>query len=111
MKNSNDILLIDRDNNFLAYFIGVLQTAGYTVHTAMGMRGALSALAKYPVQLIISGKELQDASGHNFLRFIKSDPLRENIPLMFLVSIKDQGRPFAAFELGAADYLVYPVES
>ena len=111
MKNSNDILLIDRDNNFLAYLIGVLQTAGYTVHTAMEMRGALSALAKHPIGLIISGKELQDTSGNNFLRFIKSDPLRENIPVMFLVSVKDQGRPFAAFELGAADYLVYPIES
>ena len=110
MKNSHDILLIDRDKTFLDYLIGVLQTAGYTVHSAMEMRGALSALAKYPVELIISGKDLQDTSGHNFLRFIKSDPLRENIPLMFLVSIKDQGRPFAAFELGAADYLVYPVE-
>jgi DNA-binding response OmpR family regulator/predicted Ser/Thr protein kinase len=111
MKNSNDILLIDRDNTFLAYLIGVLQTAGYTVHTAMEMRGALSILAKHPIGLIISGKELQDTSGNNFLRFIKSDPLRENIPVMFLVSVKDQGRPFAAFELGAADYLVYPIES
>jgi DNA-binding response OmpR family regulator/predicted Ser/Thr protein kinase len=111
MKNSNDILLIDRDNNFLAYLIGVLQTAGYTVHTAMEMRGALSALAKHPIGLIISGKELQDTSGNNFLRFIKSDPLREKIPVMFLVSVKDQGRPFAAFKLGAADYLVYPIES
>ncbi len=110
MKKNNDILLIDRDKTFLDYLIGVLQTAGYSVHTAMEMRGALSALAKYPVGLIISGKDLQDTSGHNFLRFIKSDPLRENIPLMFLVSIKDQGRPFAAFELGAVDYLVYPVE-
>jgi CheY-like chemotaxis protein/predicted Ser/Thr protein kinase len=110
MKN-NDILLIDRDKTFLDYLIGILQTAGYAVHTAMEMRGALSALAKYPVGLIVCGKELQDTSGHNFLRFIKSDPLREKIPLMFLVSIKDQGRPFKAFELGAADYLVYPVES
>ncbi len=111
MNNGNDILLVDRDKTFLDYLIGVLQTAGYTVHTAMEMRGALSALVKHPVGLIICGKELQDTSGHNFLRFIKSDPLRENIPLIFLVSIKDQGRPFVAFELGAIDYLVYPIES
>lgn len=110
MNTSNDILLADRDKTFLDYLVGVLQTAGYTVHTAMEMRGALSALVKYPVGLILCGKELQDTSGHNFLRFIKSDPLREKIPLIFLVSIKDQGRPFAAFELGAVDYLVYPIE-
>lgn len=111
MNNGNDILLVDRDKTFLDYLIGVLQTAGYTVHTAMEMRGALSALVKHPVGLILCGKELQDTSGHNFLRFIKSDPLREKIPLIFLVSVKDQGRPVRAFELGAADYLVYPIES
>lgn len=111
MNSGNDILLIDRDKTFLDYMIGLLQPAGYAIHTATEMRGALSALSKFPVVLIICGKELQDISGINFLRFIKSDPLRENIPLMFLVSIKDQGRPSAAFELGATDYLVYPIDS
>lgn len=111
MSGGNDILAIDRDKTFLDYIIGILQTAGYAIHTATEMRGALASLSKYSVSLIICGKELQDISGINFLRFIKSDPLRENTPLMFLVSIKDQGRPFTAFELGAVDYLVYPVES
>lgn len=110
MNSSNNVLIINQDKVFLDYLIGVLQPAGYTIHTAMEMRSALSVLSKHPVGLIICGKELQDISGYDFLRFLKNDPLRENIPLMFLVSIKNQGRPFKAFELGAVDFLVYPIE-
>ncbi len=110
MTSGKDILLINRDQAFLDYWVGVLQTSGYKIHTAMEMRGALAILSKQPVKLIICDKELQDVSGNDFLRFIKSDPLRENIPFMFLVPIKDQGRPFAAFELGAIDFLVYPID-
>jgi DNA-binding response OmpR family regulator/predicted Ser/Thr protein kinase len=110
MNNSNDILLINQDKAFLDYWVGILKTSGYTVHTAMEMRGALSVLSRYPVKLIICGKELQDISGYEFMRFIKNDPLRESIAVMFMVSIKDQGRALTAFELGAVDFLVYPVE-
>jgi DNA-binding response OmpR family regulator/predicted Ser/Thr protein kinase len=110
MTNDNDILLINQDKTFLDYWVGVLMTSGYTVHTAQEMRGALSLLSKCPVGLIICGKELQGISGYDFMRFLKNDPLRENIPVMFMVSIKDQGRPLTAFELGAIDFLVYPVE-
>ena len=110
MSSGSGILLVNSDKTFLDYLVGVLAPAGYSVHTATEMRGALSALADNPVGLIVCGKELQDVSGSDFLRFLKSDPLREAVPVMFVVSIKEQGRPFAAFELGAVDYLVYPVE-
>ncbi len=110
MNSRNDILLVNRDKTYLDYLVGILSPSGYPVHTAMEMRGALSTLAGHTIKLIICGKELQDVSGYDFVRFLKSDPLRESIPVMFVVSIKDQGRPFTAFELGAVDFVVSPVE-
>ncbi len=109
--SENDILLINRDKKFLDQMASALQSAGYRVHTAAQMRGALSILSDRPVKLIICDKDLQDISGYDFLRFIKSDPLREKIPFMFLVPITDQGRAFKAFELGAVDFLVYPINA
>jgi DNA-binding response OmpR family regulator/predicted Ser/Thr protein kinase len=110
MDTRTDILLINRDGDFLEAMAGFLRTAGYTVHTAMEMRGSLFVLSVQPVGLIVCDNVLQDISGYDFLRFLKNDPLRESIPFVFFVPINDQGRAFKAFELGAADFLVYPLE-
>jgi len=110
MSDKKDILLINRDKDFLRHTADLLGKAGSTVHTAMEMRGALSVLSANSVGLIICDKDLQDISGNEFLNFIKKDPLREAIPFIFLVPVNDQGRPFKAFELGAIDFLVYPMD-
>lgn len=109
MTAGNNILLINRDEQYCQEAVRELQASDYTVHTATEMRSALSILAAHNVGLIICDTDLDDISGNDFLSFIKRDPLRENIPLMFLVPLANQGRPFKAFELGAVDYLVYPV--
>lgn len=110
MSQNNDILLINRDKYFLKQTADQIIGSGYTVHTAMEMRGALSALSSHPIGLIICDKALEDISGNDFLSFIKKDPLRENIPFMFFVSLNDQGRPLKSFQLGAVDYVVYPMD-
>ncbi|RJQ82439.1 MAG: response regulator [Desulfobacteraceae bacterium] len=104
------ILFIQRDSAFLKHTGAILQKAGYAIRTATEMRTALSVLSTCSVGLIICDKELRDISGLDLLNFIKKDPLREKIPFMFLVSSRDQGGAFKAFELGAADYLVHPLE-
>ena len=109
MTVNNDILFINRDEDYRERMTSRLRDCGYTVHTATEMRAALSALSENAVGLIVCDKELEDIGGYDFLSFIKKDPLRENIPMMFLVPLNNQGRPFKAFELGAVDYLVYPL--
>ncbi|MBI5894948.1 MAG: protein kinase [Desulfobacterales bacterium] len=111
MTANKDILLIHRDRPFIDKIVPVLQGSGYVVHKATGMREALSSLAAHPVGLIVCDKDLDDIKGLDFLGFIKKDPLRENIPFMFLVSQANQFRPVEAFGLGAADYLVYPLDA
>ena len=110
MSENQDILLINRDMDFLDAMAGFIHKAGFTVHTAMDLRNALSTLSKSPIGLIVCDNVLQDVSGYDFLRFLKNDPLRESIPFVFFVPINDQGRAFKAFELGAVDFLVYPLE-
>lgn len=111
MTTGNNILLILQDTTYTEQLVPTLQAAGYGVHTAAQMRDALTLLAEHQVRLIVCDNALEDVSGLDFLTFLKKDPLRENIPFMFLVSIENQGRPFKAFELGAVDYLVYPLDA
>ncbi|MBI5062885.1 MAG: hypothetical protein HZB87_05330, partial [Desulfatitalea sp.] len=92
MTANKDILLIHRDRPFIDKIVPVLQGSGYVVHKATGMREALSSLAAHPVGLIVCDKDLDDIKGLDFLGFIKI-------------------RPVEAFGLGAADYLVYPLDA
>lgn len=83
MSENQDILLINRDMDFLDAMAGFIRKAGFTVHSAMDMRNALATLSNEPIGLIICDNVLQDISGYDFLRFIKNDPLREMIPFVF----------------------------
>ncbi|MFZ7112406.1 MAG: response regulator, partial [Desulfatiglandales bacterium] len=111
MSQKNDILFINRDENFLRDMQESLLQSGYSVMTASDMRGALSVVTSNAVGLIVCDNRLNDISGYDFLRFLKSDPLREKIPFIFLVPISDQGRAIKAFKLGAVDFIVYPLET
>jgi len=111
MNVKNDILLINREDSFLETTCDSLKKAGYSVITAIDMRGALTALqSDAAVKLIICDNALKDVSGYEFLRYIKNDPIRDAIPFVFFVPVNDQGHAFKAFELGAKDFLVYPMD-
>jgi CheY-like chemotaxis protein len=111
MNDKTDILLINRDKESLENIGGPLRQAGYEVHTAMDLRQALTAVASEPVGLIICDVALQDVSGYDFLYYLKNDPLRDSIPFVFFVPLNDQGRASRAFELGALDFWVYPLDT
>jgi DNA-binding response OmpR family regulator/predicted Ser/Thr protein kinase len=110
MTDSNNILLINRDEDFRESICQTLRGSGYTVHTAVGMHDALSIIMEHPVDLIICDSILKDVSGYDFLYYLKSDPLRATIPFLFFVPLNDQGRASKAFQMGVIDFLVYPME-
>jgi DNA-binding response OmpR family regulator/predicted Ser/Thr protein kinase len=111
MNQKGDILFINRDETLLKELGGSLRESGYPIKTAVDMREALSALSSNSVGLIVCDNTLKDVSGYDFLRFLKSDPLRDKIPFVFFVPLHDQGRPIEAFKLGAADFMVYPLKT
>jgi CheY-like chemotaxis protein len=110
MSDKSDILLINRYRDFLEAICAYLRHSGYTVHKATDLTGALNALASFPVGLIICDTALQDIDGYDFLRFLKKDPLRKLIPVVFFAPTTDEGQSLKALELGATDFLVYPLQ-
>lgn len=111
MNEKTDILLINRDEEFLGSLEAMLRRTGYEVHTAMHMREALTVISSRPVGLIICDHALEDVDGYDFLYYLKNDPLRDSIPFVFLVPLSNQGNAFKAFETGAKDFWVYPLEA
>ncbi len=107
MDSQHHILLINRDRKLLATLGQSLLDAGFPVLTASTMIGALSLLSGSHVHLIICDSELEDFSGTEFLRYLKNSPLLRKIPFVFYVPVHDQGNAGRAFEMGAADFIVY----
>jgi DNA-binding response OmpR family regulator/predicted Ser/Thr protein kinase len=110
MNDKKNILFINRDKNFLKENAEHLSRRGYAVKTAMDMREVLSTLSATVVDLILCDNKLKDVNGYDLLRFLKNDPLREKIPFVFCVPLHDQGSAKKAFEDGATDFMVYPLD-
>jgi DNA-binding response OmpR family regulator/predicted Ser/Thr protein kinase len=111
MNDKKNILFINRDENFLKETADALSRSGYAVTTAMDMREVLSTLSTTNVvELILCDNKLTDVNGYDLLRFLKNDPLREKIPFVFCVPSHDQGSAKKAFEDGATDFIVYPLD-
>ena len=111
MTDNHKILLINRSEEFSEVTAKVLIQAGYIVKTAMSLKEALSILSSDKVELIICDNVMQDITGRQFLKYLKSDPIRNSIPFVFFVPLNDQGEPLKVLEEGAVDYIVYPLES
>ncbi|WP_435547249.1 protein kinase domain-containing protein [Desulfobacterium sp. N47] len=111
MQNTQtDILLISISRELVDFVIGVLDNQGYCVHTVSSVRDALSTMDLHPVGLILSGIELEDSSGQQFISYLKKDPKRESIPFIFLLSAENQKEmtPKRIIELGADNIIIYP---
>lgn len=103
------ILVIDDDGDIRAILGMVLEAEGHEVETAADGAAGLDRLRERPrPSLILLDMMMPRLDGEGFLKAMRSDPLTADIPVVILT-----GHPTArrtAAELGAAGYLVKPVE-
>lgn len=88
----------------------VLVSKGYEVRGAMNGTDALASLAQFKPDLIVSDVRMPDMNGFDFLDRIKKNPSVSSTPVVFLSAIDDYHARKVARELGAADYLLKPVD-
>jgi CheY-like chemotaxis protein/tRNA A-37 threonylcarbamoyl transferase component Bud32 len=127
MNIESYILLANREEKFLNTVCQSLLDAGYPVLTATTMSAALNLISKHTVVLIFSDTQLEDFSGHDFLKFLKNSRLLSKIPFVFFESlpsdeiadkaveadsmVEDEvSKVLEAFEMGAADFIAYDPE-
>lgn len=101
------VLIIEDDIKAAALLSIYLTEAGYAVDIARDGGEGLEKIKQLSPTAIILDVLLPKVDGWAFLTQVKSDPATRDIPVI-IVSIMDQkGKGFA---LGAADYLVKPVQ-
>ncbi len=101
------LLVVDDEQDLCEILKFNLETEGYSVDTANSAEEALSmGVEKY--DLLLLDVMMGGMSGFAMAKKIKSEPLTEHIPIIFLTAKDTENDTVTGFNLGADDYISKP---
>lgn len=104
------VLAVDDQRDALRLLQIRLQNAGFECVTASDGAGALAALARESVDIIILDVMMPQMDGYEVCRRIKLDERTRDIPVIFLTAKFEMEDKVRGLEVGGHDYLSKPVE-
>ena len=103
-----DVVLVVDDDPAARDLLGrFLEREGFTVRTASDGRAGLALVRALRPRAVLLDVEMPQMDGWAVLHAIKSDPELAAIPVIMASVVNEQGLGYA---LGAADYLLKPIE-
>jgi CheY-like chemotaxis protein len=110
MSTKKQIMIIDDERSLLDTLGAILRSNGYDVQQAESGREALTKLQGLTPDLILADIRMPDMNGFDLLEHIKKLPRISATPVVFLSAIDDFHARKVARDLGAADYILKPVD-
>lgn len=107
---SEKILVVDDNLDAIAILEAVLEGAGYPVTSA---RDGLEAMRKITTEepaLILLDVMMPKMDGYEVCQAVKGDPKLNHIPILMVSARTDPASKERGLNLGAADYLVKPIQ-
>ena len=104
------ILLVDGCAENMKVVATLLETEGYDVRTARDGRMALKRAARIMPDLILMDALMPMIDGFETCRHFKADPRLQQIPVIFLTVLNSPKDLRKAFDIGAVDYIIKPVQ-
>jgi signal transduction histidine kinase/CheY-like chemotaxis protein len=101
------ILVIDDDDSVRKVTTHFLTREGFSVTTASGGREGIRLARELQPAAIVLDILMPDLDGWTVLAAIKGDPETAGIPVVLMTIVDEKNR---GYSLGAADYMVKPVE-
>lgn len=102
------VLVVDDDRQIVRLVQSYLEQAGYQVLTAYDGETAVYALRREKPDLVVLDLMLPDRDGLDITRFIRSDDILKNTPILMLTARVDDTDKIVGLELGADDYVTKP---
>lgn len=102
------ILIVDDQPDNIEVLAILLETHGYSVTYALNGKEALQRLNAIKPDLILLDLFMPKMNGLEVCETIKADKDLQEIPILFLTASHENEHMVAAFEKGAADYVVKP---
>src|SRR4051812_43192532 len=107
------ILLVGKDDeNRASVRAAIQQLSTHQVVEAGTGLGALERVGREPFDLMLLDVQLPDLDGFEVCRRVRSKERTENVPVVFLTAAAQQvDSRLRGLELGAADFIVQPVDT
>src|SRR5581483_8346520 len=114
MQPSSDsiptILIVDDDPVFRSLTRDALESAGLAVIEAADGAEACQVCAETPPSLLIADMIMPNMDGLTMCRELRSRRATENTPILVATGLHDHETVDTAYEAGATDFIVKPVE-
>jgi DNA-binding response OmpR family regulator len=108
MVQNKEILIIDDSWTSLILLEWSLNENGYKTKTSLDVKEALKYLEKQSPDLILLDLMLPQISGYDFLKIIKHDEKKKNIPVLVISAASEPESIKLVKELGAVDFISKP---
>ncbi len=103
------LLIIDDDHDLLMLAVLALgKYGGYKVFQAGNIEEGLAVAKENPPDGFVLDYNLNDLEGPEIVARLRSEPLLEEIPFIFLTAMTDSARVEQLRELGAKDVIFKP---
>ena len=112
MSNETDspefsILVVDDAPENVMLLSLILKDLG-KVSSALSGREAIDKALENPPDLILLDIQMPELDGYDVIRALKEDPKTENVPVIFVTGLSDEGDEEKGLKLGAIDYITKP---
>ncbi|MEB3292559.1 MAG: response regulator [Synechococcales bacterium] len=105
------ILIVDDTPTNIDVIRETLENQGFEVSIAMSGERALQQVAQEIPDLILLDVMMPGIDGFETCQRLKSLPLVQNVPIIFMTALSDTENKVKALELGAVDYVTKPFEA
>lgn len=105
------VLAVDDSANNLRLIRGILAQECELQVALDGKRALELAVADPIPDLILLDIMMPEMSGHEVCRRLKDNPRTQNIPVLFVTAMGEEGDETVGFDLGAVDYISKPINS
>ncbi|UZR98392.1 response regulator [Chondrinema litorale] len=108
---SKNVLIVEDFQSIRDYLCKFLTQKGFETFPAVDGEEALEVLSKQNINLVISDYNMPKISGLDLLKKIKQNPVRKDIPVIFLTSEKDLELMKQAREAGLFAWIKKPYDT
>jgi signal transduction histidine kinase len=107
---STTILLIDDNPTNLGVLYGALSQYGYEIFIEMDGKSGIEQAQKTLPDLILLDVMMPKIDGFETCHQLKSNPLTQEIPIIFMTALSDTVDKVKGLQLGAVDYITKPFQ-
>jgi CheY-like chemotaxis protein len=111
MKNRNKILVVDDDPKALLLMEAILKPHGYDVVLINDGRQAIKTTKKEKPGLILLDIMMPGLDGYTILNTIRQEEAIQNIPVIMVTALEQDGNKVFASICGASAYITKPIDS